>query len=391
VSAAPSDTPATPGALAGPESETTSPAPSTTIAGAPETEPTPAALPPSTLAAVDTPSLDYAIARVEEKRGGGTLTTPEELRHYEDRRRFLAVQVAATRDDNLYLPHDEAALVEMILRGELVEMAPLTQDYVLYEIGTSVNIDPRTHYDAARNKNVPLLASLEEYEREDARLALEAAGRGRAAARAREERELLADFYKNATLREQLFREHQAVTGLARDFGGASYLLEDANQRARFVARLLSFIRPAARDVLVKLARSYRQRFDRPLPIASLVRTARYQRRLARVNSNASRVVTAPHMSGEAFDISYKFMASDEQNFLMTEVAQLERQGLVEALRERNNSLHVYVFSDGQRPSDARVAEYLDEVEEQQGMRRAPPRRSRGVAARGGIRAQRRR
>jgi hypothetical protein len=253
-----------------------------------------------------------------------------------------------------------------------------------------VNIDPRTHFDAEKRKEIPLFGSEEEYQREDARLALEAAGRSRAAAKAREERELLADFYKNGALRQQLFREHEAVTRLARDFGGVSYELRDANQRVLFMRRLLSFIRPAARDVVVKLARSYRQRFERPLPVASLVRTGRYQRRLARVNSNASRVEAAPHMSGEAFDISYKFMAPDEQNFIMTEVAQLERQGLVEALRERNNSLHVYVFADGQRPAEARVAQYLDEVEEQQGMRRAPTRSARGRASRGGIRAMRR-
>jgi len=374
-----------------PESAATIPAPSTTIAGSSEAAPTSTTLPlpPSTLAAADTRSPEAAIARVEEKRGGSeTIETPEELRHYEDRRRFLAVQVAATREDNLNMPHDEAALAEMILRGELVEMAPVTQDYVLYEIGISVNIDPRTHYDTERNKNVLLLGSLEEYEREDSRLALEASGRGRTAAKAREEREFLASYYDNPALRQQLFREHEAITRLARDFGGASYELADANQRARFVARLLSFSRPAARDVLQKLARSYRQRFERPLPIASLVRTARYQRRLARVNSNASRVEAAPHMSGEAFDVSYKFMAPDEQNFLMSEVARLERQGLVEALRERNNSLHLYVFADGQRPSDARVAEYLDEVEQQQHMRRVPAGRAR--VSRGGIRALRR-
>jgi hypothetical protein len=83
-------------------------------------------------------------------------------------------------------------------------------------------------------------------------------------------------------------------------------------------------------------------------------------------------------------------MAPEEQNFLMDEVAQLERQGLVEALRERNNSLHVYVFADGQRPAESRVVQYLDEVEEQQGTRRAPARRARGGARVGGVRAMRR-
>jgi hypothetical protein len=63
-----------------------------------------------------------------------------------------------------------------------------------------------------------------------------------------------------------------------------------------------------------------------------------------------------------AFDISYKFMASDEQNFVMEHLARLEAEGRVEALRERRNHLHVYTFADG-RPSDTAVAGFLDDVE----------------------------
>lgn len=328
--------------------------------------------------------MEAAVLRVEEVRGGSErIETPPELMHADDRRRFLAVQIAATREDNLELPHDEAALVEMILRGELVELAPLTEDYLLYEVGTAVNIDPLTHFEVDSGKEVPLFGSFDEYEREDTRLALEAAGRGREAARARERRKFLASFYKNPTLRQKLFREHAAVSRLARDFGGVSYDLSDPAARARFTTRLLSFIRPQAREVLLQVARSYRQRFGRLLPVASLVRSARYQRRLARVNRNASRVDIAPHTTGEAFDVTYKFMVPDEQSFLMEDVARLERQGRVEALRERRNSLHVYVFADGQRPSEQLVAQFLDEVGDEPRPRLAP-RRSRAAAVRSG-------
>lgn len=362
----------------------------------PSTTAPPSFAPPSTLAAPDLTGIEAAVFRVEEVRGGsGRIETPVELMHYrDDRRRFLAVQIAATREDNLQMPHDEAALAGMILRGELVELAPLTEDYLLYEIGTAVNIDPLSHFDEASGKDVPLFGSFDEYEREDTLLALEAARRGRDAAKARERRELLASFYRSPTLRQQLFRERGAVSRLARDFGGISYDLSDPAARARFTARLLSFIRPQARDVLLQLARSYRLRFSRHLPVASLVRTARYQRRLARVNSNASTVDIAPHTTGEAFDITYKFMAPDEQNFLMEEVARLERAGRVEALRERRNSLHVYVFATGQRPSEQLVAQFLDDVGDEPRPRIAP-RRSRAPAVRagklrGGVRARRR-
>src|SRR5262245_44182610 len=77
-------------------STTTSPAPSAADAPLPESAP------PAALAPVSNASLEAAVARVEEKRGGSeTLDVPEELRHYDDRRRFLAVQVAASREDNL--------------------------------------------------------------------------------------------------------------------------------------------------------------------------------------------------------------------------------------------------------------------------------------------------
>ena len=119
------------------------------------------------------------------------------------------------------------------------------------------------------------------------------------------------------------------------------------------------------------------------------MRTARYQRRLARVNRNASHVDVAPHTTGEAFDVSYKFMSPAEQNFVMQQVARMEREGLVEALREPKNSLHVYVFAEGHRPSEALVAQSLDDVGEVPRPRMAP-RRSRVPAVRGGARAMKR-
>ena len=69
-----------------------------------------------------------------------------------------------------------------------------------------------------------------------------------------------------------------------------------------------------------------------------------------------------PHATGMAFDICYKFMAADEQNFLMEHVARLKAEGRVEALRERRNHFHVYVLADGP-PPEALIASFFDEVE----------------------------
>jgi hypothetical protein len=334
--------------------------PETTDSG----EPLAPAAPPVTLAAPDLNAWQAAVARVEEKRGSpGRIEVPSELQHGEDNRRFLAVQMAASRESNLEMPHDEAALAEMIQRGEVVEVAPLGDDYILYDVGTDAHEDPLTHFDVDSGKDVPLVGSEEEYQRQRARLEADARGRGTAAARARERVELMRSLYGDPTHREELFREDAAITRLARDFGGVSYDLTDAADRARFQVRLLSFLRPAARDVMLQLARAYHQQFGRLLPVTSLIRTQRYQQRLARVNPNASHVEIPPHATGEAFDVSYKFMAPDEQNFVMREVARMKDEGRVEALRERRGHVHVYAFADRKPPSEELVAQFLDDVE----------------------------
>ena len=80
-----------------------------------------------------------AAKRVEQDRGQPTgraarVRVPPQLLHYADKRRFLAIQVAAWREQNYELPHDEAGLARLIRRGELVEVRPVTDDYVLYGV-----------------------------------------------------------------------------------------------------------------------------------------------------------------------------------------------------------------------------------------------------------------
>lgn len=297
-----------------------------------------------------------AIARVEEVRGSaGRITTPAELHHYDDRRRFLAVQMADSREESYDLPHDIAALAQMIQRGQLVGLRALGDDYILYDVGTDAREDPLAHYDLGTGKDIPLLPSMEAYEAEDARLTAPAD---------RAKRELLAAYYRDPARAEMLFGEHRAVTELAANFNGIAYDLSSPDDRTRFQVRLLSFIRPEARDTLLQVAGAYHRQFDRLLPVSSLVRTERYQRRLSRVNRNATKVDIPPHATGMAFDISYKFMAPDEQNVIMEHVARLESEGRVEALRENRNAIHVYTFAGGQRPSEPTVAGFLSDVED---------------------------
>ncbi|HWW74296.1 MAG TPA: DUF5715 family protein, partial [Pyrinomonadaceae bacterium] len=131
----------------------------------------------------------------------------------------------------------------------------------------------------------------------------------------------------------RLFAEYALLADLARDFGGRSYDLRDRESAREFQARLLSFLRPPALAVLEELGTAYQAKFERPLPATSLVRTEEYQRLLRESgNPNAADVQPPPHTTGLAFDIYYRFMTSAEQEFVMGEIARLEREGRVEAL-----------------------------------------------------------
>ena len=292
------------------------------------------------------PNVEEAIARIEETRisGSGTLTPPE-LKHYPDRRRFLALQIADAQEARLPLPHDDAELIELIGAGRLVRLSPLTDTYVLYEIGEDANDDPLNHYDARADKEVPLLPSMDAVEQKKAELA--AGG-----ATGRSQKAMLTAYYGDASRRDQLLREYQEVATFAAANG---YSLGDPADRTRLHKDLLTYLRPEARDVLLKIADAYHRRFGRLLPVTSLIRTALYQRRLGGVNPNATRVEIPPHATGEAFDISYRYMAFDEQNFVMDLVAKLEDERKVEALRERRGHIHTYVFAGGDRPPEAMV------------------------------------
>ena len=101
--------------------------------------PEPRVVSPAPTSAPDPSSWAFAVARVEEARGSSErLDTPVELMHHQDRRRFLAVQMADSREESYELPHDQAELVEMIKSGQLVAVKALGADHLLYDVGTSL-------------------------------------------------------------------------------------------------------------------------------------------------------------------------------------------------------------------------------------------------------------
>jgi hypothetical protein len=366
-------------------------------AGCRRAQPREAAL--SAPAGVPTPMLDpwkQAALKVEEDRGEAVgrkagVEVPPELKQYKERRRFLSIQVAAWREGGFETPHDFAALVGQIRRGEFVEVPPLGDDYILYGVGLAAPDDPLTHYDKATGKSVTLYATDADFEadyaqlkdslaaQEDATKELtkelaqlpkkererrkglteEIAEKRRDAAATKSRMQLLDSFYRKPARRKVLAEEYEELSTFARDFGGRAYDLQDAAARKEFRARLLAYARPASLQMIKEIARAYREKFDRRMPVTSLVRTDEYQRQLNAVNPNATLIETAPHTTGLAFDIYYHFLTAAEQNFLMTELARLEREGKVEALRELRDHYHVFAFAEGRPPEEKLVREEI--------------------------------
>lgn len=103
--------------------------------------------PPPTISKPQVNPWKEAAAKVEEDRNEpagrrAQVKVPPELKHYDDRRRFLAVQVAEWREQEFELPHDYAELAAMIKQNQLVEMAPLGDDYILYGVGENATEEP---------------------------------------------------------------------------------------------------------------------------------------------------------------------------------------------------------------------------------------------------------
>lgn len=336
-----------------------------------------------------------AVQKVKEDRGepvGKQAVTdvPAELAHYSDTRRFLAIQVAASRENQLATPHDFVDLSRQIREGELVELRLASDNYVLFGVGGVADKEPFTYFDKDSRKRITLYNEAElkrEYERIAAdgaqmesdltglRQSLKSAGKKERSLRARlqsqiagkekslkteqELKQSLDAYYGNAERRAQLISDYEALENLARDFKGRSYDLSNARSRQEMKVRMLSFLRPEALKVLEEIAASYHEKFDRPLPVTSLVRPDEYQQQLSKVNPNATLIETPPHSTGLAFDINYKYMTAEEQSYLMNYLARLEDEGRIEVLRENRDHYHVFAFVGGTRPSEALISEAL--------------------------------
>ena len=336
-----------------------------------------------------------AVAKVKADRPPTESTVgiviPSELKHYSDRHWFLATQVAEIAKYEVRTCQDYVDLAAMIERGEMVPVASVTNTYVLFGVGARANNDLFTRY--ADNKSVELLneAQLSDaYKRvNDKRSQLQSeiaslrnqsnklkkderskqseiqkqiSVREQELKSAEEDLALLDQFYGQPDNRQKLLHDYESLRNLATNFNGRSFNIDDPADRLALKVNMLSSLRPVALKILEEVASVYHTRFDRPLPVSSLVRPEQYQHVLSRVNRNAVLIDTPPHSTGLAFDIDYRYMSPAEQSFLMDQLARMKREGRIEVLRERNSNYHVFAFVEGRRPGDDLITASLDKA-----------------------------
>lgn len=348
---------------------------------------------PSSAEAAEVSSWTQALQKIKEDRGEpvgkqAKVDVPSELKHYSDTRRFLAVQVAECLEHRVETPQDFVDLAAMIQKGELVEVKPVTKNYILFGVGGLADKEPFTRYENgkrialyneaeldeeyarindARSDAERELASVKEelasvQKRERSRrvkLQAEVNEKEKSLKALAEQKETLDAAYGTPEKRQQFLAYSETLARTAHSFSGRTYQTDDPRSRREMKVRMLSSLRPAALKVLDEIAASYREKYDRPLPITSLVRPDEYQHALGKVNPNATQIETPPHSTGLAFDVFYGYMSAEEQDFVMQYLARLKDEGRIEVLRENRNHFHVFAFVDGQRPDESFINQSL--------------------------------
>ncbi len=343
-----------------------------------------------------TDSWEEAVAKVKEDRppelaAQAGAEVPEQLRQYSDTRWFLAAQIADVQKHNLQTSQDFVDLAGMIERGELVSLPALTDTYILYGVGATADDsrfsrfqddhaielysdaelrDAYARFDSTRADLQSRIANarrqmatIKKGERaKQKELQKDVSAREQELKAVDDQAALLKQFYGDPAGRATLFREYESLHKLATNFAGRSYNLDSPADRQAMKINLLRSIRPQALKVLEELAAAYHGKFDRRLPISSLVRPEQYQHALHRVNRNAVLIDTPPHSTGLAFDIDYRYMSAAEQAFVMGELARLKDLGRIEVLRERKANYHVFAFIDGSRPGDDLITAALEKA-----------------------------
>ena len=165
------------------------------------------------------------------------------------------------------------------------------------------------------------------------------------------------DFKTGKTTLQPGSADYNDLAKLASNFSGVRYDLNNPKHRRQMKIRLLRMFHPNAKPILEKIAKAYRQRFDRPLRVTSLSRSMEYQIGLNKINPNSFKVRGAgalpPHTSGCAFDLSRKFMTKEEHQFMYEILQQMESARQLDGLKEGGNNMcfHIFIYDDGRAPA----------------------------------------
>lgn len=211
--------------------------------------------------------------------------------------------------DGYTQPLDFADLAQKRMNGDLIEL-PLATKYYVIDVGGNANESEFTQFDW-KSRSTPLPTSSEKY---------------------------------------------QTLVKLANNFSGQKYNVTDPNDRKQMKKRLLRMFNKRAKPILEELAMAYQQKFGRPLRVTSLTRSMEYQISLNANNANSFKVSgegsRPPHTSGCAFDLARKHMTTEEQNFMINKLSEMENQGKLDALIEyhANSCFHIFIYPDGLPP-----------------------------------------
>jgi hypothetical protein len=108
------------------------------------------------------------------------------------------------------------------------------------------------------------------------------------------------------------------------------------------------YLRPWAKVFLERLSRQHYSRFKRRLRVTSLVRTASFQRTLARRNSNAAMFkgpLRSSHLTGATLDISKRDMTHGSISWMRKVLYSLRKSHYLYAIEEfQQPTFHVMVY-----------------------------------------------
>ena len=108
------------------------------------------------------------------------------------------------------------------------------------------------------------------------------------------------------------------------------------------------YCRPWTAKFLTDLGRAHTAAFHRPFEVSSAVRTVVYQKKLERVNGNATSAegeIASPHLTGAAIDIAKQGMSRQEIGWMRAWLLPMEEAGQIDVEEEfRQACFHITVY-----------------------------------------------